>query len=117
MCGATSNPLCAKSGLMQRSEKRSLFYHLVGDLLEMHRYVEAQRPDGLDIEVGEQAAGGDEGAIIVDPRTRPLSLLIFQSQLSSEDRRNRLVEIHWAVLSRKRRSRIYSPSSYVRRWR
>jgi hypothetical protein len=102
---------------MQRSEKRSLFYHLVGDLLEMHRYVEAQRPDGLDIEVGEQAAGGDEGAIIVDPRTRPLSLLIFQSQLSSEDRRNRLVEIHWAVLSRKRRSRIYSPSSYVRRWR
>ena len=49
--------------------------------------------------------------------TQPLSLLTSQSRLSSEDRRNRLVEIHWAVLSRNRRSKIYNPSSHVRRWR
>ena len=91
-------PLCANSG------HRRLFDHLVGDLLEMHRHVEAQRLGGLEIDdelifrrrlhwhvgwflaledavdvagrapvqvnpirpIGEQAAGGDEGAIEVD---------------------------------------------------
>jgi hypothetical protein len=50
MCGATSHVRFVPKADSCTAAKRSLFDHLVGDLLEMHGHVEAQRLGGLEID-------------------------------------------------------------------